>query len=120
MSRLIPTIPYVTLVLTGAFSNLELDYEAQARSLGAGPLRTFWHVTLPIVRPSLVVAAFFAFLISWSEYILTLEPLGKGMLATSCGSTTWCDEKDYSPTCRARASHGTWSSSPSTSSNPMR
>ncbi|MGN6089870.1 MAG: ABC transporter permease, partial [Actinomycetales bacterium] len=51
--HLIPTIPYVTLVLTGAFSNLEVDYEAQARSLGAGPLRTFWHVTLPIVRPSL-------------------------------------------------------------------
>ncbi|MGN6600498.1 MAG: ABC transporter permease [Actinomycetes bacterium] len=79
--HLIPTIPYVTLVLTGAFSNLEVDYEAQARSLGAGPLRTFWHVTLPIVRPSLAVAAFFAFLISWSEYILTLV-IGGGSVQT--------------------------------------
>ncbi|MGN6524741.1 MAG: ABC transporter permease [Actinomycetes bacterium] len=79
--HLIPTIPSGTLVLTGAFSNLEVDYEAQARSLGAGPVRTFWHVTLPIVRPSLAVAAFFAFLISWSEYILTLV-IGGGSVQT--------------------------------------
>ena len=79
--QLVPTIPYVTLVLGSAFANYEVGYEDQARTLGAGPLRTFWHVTLPVVRPALVVAAFFAFLISWSEYILTLL-IGGGTVKT--------------------------------------
>ena len=79
--QLVPTIPYVTLVLGSAFSNFEIGYEQQARTLGAGPLRTFWHVTLPVIRPPLVVAAFFAFLISWSEYILTLL-IGGGTVKT--------------------------------------
>jgi putative spermidine/putrescine transport system permease protein len=79
--QLVPTIPYVTLVLGSAFSNFETEYEDQARVLGAGPLRAFWHVTLPVLRPSIVVAAFFAFLISWSEYILTLL-IGGGTVKT--------------------------------------
>ena len=79
--QLVPTIPYVTLVLGSAFSNFEVGYEEQARTLGAGPLRRFWHVTLPTIRPALVVAAFFAFLISWSEYILTLL-VGGGTVKT--------------------------------------
>lgn len=79
--QLVPTIPYVTLVLGSAFSNFEVGYEEQARTLGGGPLRTFWHVTLPTIRPALVVAAFFAFLISWSEYILTLL-VGGGTVKT--------------------------------------
>ena len=79
--QLVPTIPYVTLVLGSAFANFELGYEEQARSLGAGPLRTFWHVTLPAVRAPLIVAAFFAFLLSWSEYVLTLL-IGGGTVKT--------------------------------------
>jgi len=79
--QLVPTIPYVTLVLGSAFANFEVGYEQLARTLGAGPLRTFWHVTLPTIRPALVVAAFFAFLISWSEYILTLL-VGGGTVKT--------------------------------------
>ena len=79
--QLVPTIPYVTLVLGSAFANFEPGYEDQARTLGAGPLRTFWHVTLPVLRPSIAVAAFFAFLISWSEYVLTLL-IGGGTVKT--------------------------------------
>ncbi len=79
--QLVPTIPYVSLVLGSAYASFEVGYEEQARTLGAGPLRTFWHVTLPVLRPSIVVAAFFAFLISWSEYVLTLL-IGGGTVKT--------------------------------------
>lgn len=79
--QLVPTVPYVTLVMTGAFANFEVGYEQQARVLGAGPVRTFWSVTLPAVRPALAVAAYFAFLISWSEYVLTLL-VGGGTVKT--------------------------------------
>lgn len=81
LAHLIPTIPYVTLVMAGVYANYDVSYEEQARVLGASPLRVFWHVTLPGIFPGLVVAALFAFLISWSEYILTLF-IGGGRVVT--------------------------------------
>ncbi len=79
--QLMPTVPYAATVLAGAFANLDVDYERQARALGAGPLRVLVFVTLPLLRPAIAVAALFAFLISWSEYILTLL-VGGGQVQT--------------------------------------
>ena len=79
--HLIPTIPYVTLVMGSVFANYDAAFEDQARVLGAGPLRVLLQVTLPQVAPGLVVAGLFAFLISWSEYILTLL-VGGGTVRT--------------------------------------
>ena len=69
--HLVPVMPYVVLTLSGVFSNYNPDFEAQARSLGAGPIRIFWDVTLPAILPGLFVAALFTFLVSWSQYLLT-------------------------------------------------
>jgi putative spermidine/putrescine transport system permease protein len=79
--QLVPTIPYVTLVMSAVYANYDLNNEAQARVLGASPMRAFIHVTLPAVFPGLVVAALFAFLIAWSEYIMTLL-IGGGVVQT--------------------------------------
>ncbi len=79
--QLIPTVPYVSLVMAAAFAGLDVDAEDAARVLGAGPVRRLLLVTVPAVRPGLVVAALFAFLISWSEYILTLL-IGGGTVRT--------------------------------------
>ena len=79
--HLIPTVPYVTLVMASVFANYEVAYEEQARVLGAGTLTIFRRVTLPAVFPGLAVACLFAFNISWSEYILTLL-VGGGAVKT--------------------------------------
>jgi putative spermidine/putrescine transport system permease protein len=79
--HLIPAIPYATLLLTGSFSRLETDLEAQARTLGADRWNLLWRVTLPLLAPGIAVAASFAFLISWSQYILTLL-IGSGQVLT--------------------------------------
>lgn len=79
--HLVPTLPYMILVLAGVFANFNPDYEEQARSLGASPLRIFRHVTLPAIAPGLMVGALFAFLVSWSQYILTLM-IGGGRVET--------------------------------------
>lgn len=65
--QLLPTVPYAATVLGAAFANLDLDYERQARALGAGPVRTLVFVTIPLLRLALILAALFRFLISWSE-----------------------------------------------------
>ena len=79
--HLIPTLPYMVLVMAGIFSNFDPDIEDQARSLGASPLKTFWYITLPAIVPGVIVGALFAFLVSWSQYILTLL-IGGGRVVT--------------------------------------
>jgi raffinose/stachyose/melibiose transport system permease protein len=39
---------------------------------GAGPLRIYWHVVLPLVRPSLGIVAIFEFMAGWKEFFLPL------------------------------------------------
>ncbi|MCL4267727.1 MAG: ABC transporter permease [Anaerolineae bacterium] len=81
LAHLVPVMPYLVLVLTSAFANYNLDYEGQARVLGARPYQVFWHVTLPAIWPGLLVGCLFAFLISWSQYLLTLL-IGGGQVIT--------------------------------------
>jgi putative spermidine/putrescine transport system permease protein len=79
--HMIPTVPYVTLVMGSVFANYDIAYEEQARVLGASSLSIFRRVTLPAVFPGLAVASLFAFVISWSEYILTFL-VGGGTVKT--------------------------------------
>jgi putative spermidine/putrescine transport system permease protein len=79
--HLIPTTPYTVMVMSSVFANYEPEYEEQARTLGAGPWRTFVHVTFPAIFPGLLVAGMFAFIISWGQYILTLL-IGGGRVIT--------------------------------------
>ncbi len=79
--HLVPTLPYMILILSGVFANFDTAFEDQARSLGAGPFAVFWHITLPAILPGLITGALFAFLVSWSQYILTLI-IGGGRIVT--------------------------------------
>jgi len=79
--HLVPTLPYMTLVMAGIFANYDPAFEQQARSLGASAAQTFRHVTLPAILPGIIVGGLFAFLVSWSQYVLTLL-IGGGRVIT--------------------------------------
>ncbi|MGB3299892.1 MAG: ABC transporter permease subunit [Phormidesmis sp.] len=79
--HLLPTVPYMTLVMSSVYANFDTDYEIQARSLGASPMQTFWQITLPLIFPGVVVGSLFAFLISWNEFLLTFF-VGSGRVFT--------------------------------------
>jgi putative spermidine/putrescine transport system permease protein len=72
LAHLIATTPYVVMVMSSVFSNYDPEYEEQARTLGANLVRTFVHVTFPVIFPGVLVAGMFAFIISWGQYIVTL------------------------------------------------
>jgi putative spermidine/putrescine transport system permease protein len=74
-------LPYSVFVMWGVFSNYNLDYEDQARSLGADRWRLVTRVMLPLTFPGIMVAALFSFLLSWSQYLSTLI-IGGGRVAT--------------------------------------
>jgi putative spermidine/putrescine transport system permease protein len=79
--HLLFALPYVVLILASASTALHPTWEQQGRSLGATSWQVVWHVTLPLLRPSLAVAALLAFLTSWSQYVLTVV-IGGGQVFT--------------------------------------
>lgn len=79
--HLTPALPYFVLVMSSVFANYSTELEETARTLGAGPVRVFWHVTLPALWPGIMVASLFTFLVSWSQYITTVL-IGGGKVIT--------------------------------------
>lgn len=68
LAHLVYVLPYVILILAGAFGREVEDLEEAARTLGGGPVRTLTLVTVPAVAPSLGVAALMGFVVSLSQY----------------------------------------------------
>ena len=60
-------LPFVTVLMEAGIAQLDLSLEVAAASLGAPPLRVLLTVTLPMLRPSILSAALFAFLASFDE-----------------------------------------------------
>lgn len=74
-------LPYTAFVMRAAYGAYDLSYEEEARLLGASRLELLRRVQLPMIAPALARAAFLAFLVAWSDYIVTLI-VGGGELVT--------------------------------------
>ncbi len=59
---------YAVWIATAAFASVEHELEEAARNIGAGALRTFWSITLPLAAPGLMASAIFVFLESLDEF----------------------------------------------------
>jgi ABC-type spermidine/putrescine transport system permease subunit II len=59
---------YAVWIATAAFSAIEIELEQAARSVGAGALRAFRDITLPLAAPGLMASAIFVFLESLDEF----------------------------------------------------
>jgi multiple sugar transport system permease protein len=53
------TTPFVTLILLAGLQAIPPELSRAAQLDGAGPLRIFWSITLPLLRPAIAVAAVF-------------------------------------------------------------
>jgi len=70
-------VPLALLAITAALKGFDPNLERAAMSAGAGPLRTFWWVTLPVLRPGILVGALFAFLHSFDETVVAVFIAGR-------------------------------------------
>lgn len=59
---------YSVWIATAAFSAVDRELEQAARSIGAGPFRAFFDVTLPLAMPGLMASGIFVFLESLDEF----------------------------------------------------
>jgi len=65
-------LPISVLLLRGAFEAVPVELEEAARMDGCSPLGVFWHVALPLVRPTLATVVIFNFLTMWNEFAIAL------------------------------------------------
>jgi spermidine/putrescine transport system permease protein len=64
-------LPYVVLVVGTGVKTLRADLEEAAMSLGSTPLHAFFAITLPLLLPSVIAAALFAFAISLDQFVVS-------------------------------------------------
>ena len=79
MSHLLFALPFVVLVVYARLRNFDFRVVESARDLGASPVRAFFTVTLPIIRPTVVGAALIAMALSLDDFVITFFTISKGM-----------------------------------------
>jgi iron(III) transport system permease protein len=77
-------VPFAVVAVRATLGQIEPALEDSARSLGAGPLATFWRVTAPLARPGFVAAGVlvFAFALGDLSTAQVLLPLNLYTLGT--------------------------------------
>ena len=79
--HLIAAVPYCITIMTDVTAAVGDKYEQQAMVLGAGPLRSFFEVTLPGLLPGILSSVSMGFILSYSQYFTTLM-VGGGRVKT--------------------------------------
>lgn len=65
-------VPFVVTTVTATLQGFDFNLVRAASSLGAGPVTTFFRVTLPQVAPGVISGGLFAFATSFDEVVVTL------------------------------------------------
>jgi putative spermidine/putrescine transport system permease protein len=64
-------LPYVLLTVSATLDTVGVELEEAAIGLGAGRVRAFFLVTLPLLMPAVAAGALFAFIISFNTFTLS-------------------------------------------------
>lgn len=75
--HVVVAVPWVILVVSSRLMTYDVELEAAARDLGAGPFQTLRRITLPIIAPAVAGAALLAFAWSFDETLITIFTRGQ-------------------------------------------
>ena len=73
-------ISFIAMTVRARARGIDWSLEDAALDLGAGPVRTFATVTLPMVVPGVVAAAMLSFALSLDDFIITFFVGGPGSI----------------------------------------
>jgi len=65
-------VPYVVRTTLAVLDNFDRRLEEAAAALGASPMRVFFEVTLPLIRPGVIAGGMFAFIASFDQFPVSL------------------------------------------------
>ena len=72
------TIPWTVRLVSASMHGLDPSIEEAARNLGANGRVAFWRITLPMLRPAIVAAALFSFIVSFENLEVSISLVGPG------------------------------------------
>ena len=71
LAHLIVILPYVIRLILASLAYLDLDTVNAARTLGASNLHAFWRITIPAIKPGIIIISIFGFMISFNDVTIT-------------------------------------------------
>ncbi|MEF2070314.1 ABC transporter permease [Consotaella aegiceratis] len=78
MGHVLVTTPYVIRTTLAVLHNFDTRLEEAATNLGADPLRVYFEVTLPLVKPGVIAGGIFAFIVSFDQFPVSLFLIAPG------------------------------------------
>ena len=76
LANLVPTVPFVVLVMTPFIEQIDPRLEAAARIFGAGTSRVFRHVLVPLLTPGILAAGLLVLVRTIAMFELTFLTAG--------------------------------------------
>ncbi len=65
-------IPFVIITVTATLVGFDQSLTRAAANMGAGPLRTFFKIQMPLILPGVISGGLFAFITSFDEVVVVL------------------------------------------------
>ncbi|NIZ10674.1 ABC transporter permease [Pseudooceanicola sp. HF7] len=65
-------LPFIIWSVSASAASLDRDLELAAQNCGAGPIATFFHVTLPAVMPGVITGGLLMFVLAMTEFLVSL------------------------------------------------
>ena len=72
IAHMVLTTAYVVRTISSNLSGFDYSLEEAARDMGAGSFLTFRKITFPLIKPGLIIASIFAFIVSFDETTLSI------------------------------------------------
>lgn len=72
LGHVLVTTPFVIATVSAALARFDRSLEEAARSLGAGPVRAFWDVTMRVISQGMLAGITFAFVVSFGQFDISL------------------------------------------------
>jgi putative spermidine/putrescine transport system permease protein len=76
LANLVPTVPFVILVMTPFIEQVDQNLESAARVFGANLPRVFWHVLVPLLAPGILAASLIVMVRTLGMFELTFLTAG--------------------------------------------
>jgi len=78
--HVVGSLPFPIRTVTAVLRNFDRSLEEAATNLGASPWRTFFTITLPLLRSGITAGLVLAFVMSWNEFSTSLFLAPKSFL----------------------------------------
>jgi molybdate transport system permease protein len=76
LAMAVMSLPLMVLTIRAGFEHVDQRFEAMAATLGAGPVRIFWTISLPLARQGVLAGALLGFARALGEFGATIVVAG--------------------------------------------